>query len=197
MREEMPRWVNGFFAITGGLTLIGSVAVLIAAIAQSFPDDPPSAKCTWATAPGTKAAVPPNPVLNEGPATFTIETNRGRISVRLDRARTPCAVASLEFLSHKGFFADSNCHQIVDKLVQCGNPTAKGYRFEETSLPTGKNPSYPRRTVAMAASSGSQFYILSATAPLPAGSTVLGTVENGLDIIDGASELVIDSTSVA
>jgi hypothetical protein len=136
MREEMPRWVNGFFAITGGRTLIGSVAVLIAAIAQSFPDDPPSAKCTWVTAPGTKA--------------------------------------------------DTNCHQIVDKLVQCGNP--KGYRFEETSL---------RRTVAMAASSGSQFYLLSATAPLPADSTVLGTVENGLDIIDGASELVIDSTSVA
>jgi hypothetical protein len=87
MREEMPRWVNGFFAFTGGLTLIGSVAVLIAAIAQSIPDDPASAERTWVTAPGTEAQVPPDKVLNEGTVTFTIETNRGGISMRLDRAR--------------------------------------------------------------------------------------------------------------
>lgn len=146
----------------------------------------------------TDVGTPP-PVLEtpEGISTLTMETNRGTIAVEMDTAAVPCTSASFAHLAEVEFYNDTSCHRLVDEniyVLQCGDPsgTSSGgttYKLAEENLPTDQNPAYPKGSVAMAKTSepnstGTQFFVVFEDTELPPEYTLLGTVTEGLDIIE-------------
>jgi peptidyl-prolyl cis-trans isomerase B (cyclophilin B) len=139
--------------------------------------------CVWASGDtgnaalkdvGTPAA---DNIPTTGTDTMTITTNRGTVTVTLDRQTASCAAASFEYLAGKRFFDNTQCTGLVTKdpyLLQCGDPTSPpstvggpSYTFAADSLPVdyevpsgAPSPSpgsdapseviYPAGTVAMA-----------------------------------------------
>ena len=131
-----------------------------------------------------------------GKVDLAMETNRGDLSVELDRSDAPCAVASFEHLAEAGFFDNTVCHRLTTGsfgVLQCGDPTGSGtggpgYHFNEEP-PTGEDP-YPAGTVAMAnsgskGSTGSQFFICyTSCSSLPPDYSVVGEVTEGLKVVE-------------
>ncbi len=153
---------------------------------------------------------------NTGTATMTIATTLGDIVATVDRAKAPCTAAAFEFLSGKKFWDGTKCHRLVTegiKVLQCGDPSAKGkgyretdgtggpsFRYAEENLPTSATPPYPRGTIAMAktqapASTGSQFFIVYGDAQLPPDYTVLGTVTKGMELVDQVAKAGTDNAN--
>ncbi|WP_127503145.1 peptidylprolyl isomerase [Actinoplanes solisilvae] len=165
--------------------------------------------CTWTPDQGggkvKDVGTPPANVANTGMATLTIDTNLGPIKATMDRSKVPCTAASFEFLSAKKFWDNTKCHRLVNqdqfKVLQCGDPFASGKGYRETdgqggpsytmaeeNLPTDTQKPYPAGSIAMAntgqpGSTGSQFFIVAADTQLPANYTLLGTITEGMNIV--------------
>jgi peptidyl-prolyl cis-trans isomerase B (cyclophilin B) len=181
--------------------------------------------CTWTPvdpssgAKVTDVGTPPANAPNVGKATLTMDTNLGPIAATVDKTKAPCTAEAFTYLSSKKFWDGTKCHRLVTagiKVLQCGDPSAKGkgyrqtdgtggpsFQYAEENLPTGKNPTYPAGTIAMAKTSqpgttGSQFFIvyedIAATA-LPADYTVLGTITTGLDIVQTVAKAGTDNAN--
>jgi peptidyl-prolyl cis-trans isomerase B (cyclophilin B) len=180
--------------------------------------------CTWTPQdPSSGAKVkavgtPPANASNTGLDTLTMDTNLGPITATVDKSKAPCTAAAFTFLSSKKFWDNTKCHRLTTegiKVLQCGDPTAtgKGYRptdgqggpsfmYPEENLPTGKNPTYPAGTIAMAktqapGTTGSQFFLVYEDIPataLPADYTVLGTLTKGLDIVKAVAKAGSDDS---
>lgn len=139
-----------------------------------------------------------------GTQTMTLDTNLGKITAKIDLTKAPCTAASFTHLASKNFFNNSKCHRLVTevlKVLQCGDPSATGkgwretdgtggpsYRYAEENLPTNERPAYPEGVIAMAktqepASTGSQFFIVFGDTQLDPAYTVLGKIDQGLDIV--------------
>lgn len=128
-----------------------------------------------------------------GTATMRITTNLGQITVAMDRAQTPCTVASFAHLAGKRYFDGGPCHRLVTEglsILQCGDPTGTGtgrpdYAFTDENL-TGAR--YTRGVVAMAnagaGTNGSQFFIVFKDGQLDPLYTPFGTVTAGMEIVD-------------
>ncbi|MEJ3747447.1 peptidylprolyl isomerase [Actinomycetes bacterium KLBMP 9797] len=129
-----------------------------------------------------------------GTATMRITTNLGPITIMMDRAATPCTVASFEHLAATHFLDGSPCHRLVTteglSILQCGDPTGTGrgqpgYAFADENLAGAR---YTRGIVAMANSgpntNGSQFFIVFKDGELDPAYTPFGTVTAGLEIVD-------------
>ncbi|WP_203858872.1 peptidylprolyl isomerase [Plantactinospora mayteni] len=160
-----------------------------------------SARCAGSTTPahaGTKVVGLPDfdGAPQTGIATMRLSTNLGRISIAMDRARTPCTVASFQHLAERKFFDGSRCHRLVTEgifVLQCGDPSGTGmggpdYKFADENL-TGAR--YERGVVAMAntgepGTNGSQFFIIfqESSSGLQPLYTPFGTVGTGLDVVD-------------
>lgn len=169
-------------------------------------DPAASDECTWtledpSTHPGfdmlTDVGTPPPDEPREGVSTVTLETNLGVVEFEMDRSLVPCTAASFTHLAEQDFYDGIACHRLVDgniHVLQCGDPTGTSqggvtYRFAEENLPEGQNPPYPRGVVAMAktqapASTGSQFFFVFEDTVLDPVYTVVGTVTEGMEIID-------------
>ncbi|WP_342748538.1 peptidylprolyl isomerase [Nonomuraea indica] len=134
--------------------------------------------------------------------TMTLATNLGDIEVRLDNAKAPCTVNSLEFLAKKDYYDGSKCHRLGSDqfpMLQCGDPKAKadgknptdgqggpGYVMAEENL---QGATYKRGVMAMAktqapGSTGSQFFLVYGDIGLTPDYTPVGTITKGLDILD-------------
>ena len=165
---------------------------------------------------GTQTAVPevtptlaanvPDLTLAEGRTwSVTIDTSAGPLTLELDGAAAPQAVASFVTLANEGFFNGTVCHRLVTAgiyVLQCGDPTGTGgggpeYRFGPVeNAPT--DDVYPAGTLAMARvgndgySMGSQFFIVYEDSSIPSdsagGYTVFGTVTSGLDVVKTIAE---------
>ncbi|GAA4927483.1 peptidylprolyl isomerase [Actinoplanes utahensis] len=173
------------------------------------------ATCNWIKsdeATGGKVkdtgGTPPTTVPNSGAGTWTLDTNLGKITAAVDKAKSPCTVAAFDYLASKKFWDNTKCHRLTTegiKVLQCGDPfaTGNGYRdtdgqggpnfmYAEENLPANQNPSYPKGTLAMArtqmeATTGSQFFIVwedISAESLPPQYTVLGKITSGLDIVE-------------
>ena len=178
--------------------------------------------CTWTpedAAGGSKivdVGTPGPNAPNTGTATMTISTTLGNIVATVDRAKAPCTAAAFEYLSSKKFWDGTKCHRLVTegiKVLQCGDPSAKGkgyretdgtggpsFRYAEENLPTSANPAYPRGTIAMAktqapASTGSQFFIVYGDTQLPPDYTVLGTITKGIEFVDQVAKAGTDNAN--
>jgi peptidyl-prolyl cis-trans isomerase B (cyclophilin B) len=178
--------------------------------------------CSWnaiAADSGAKivnVGTPPANAPNTGMATLTLDTNLGAITATVDRAKAPCTAAAFTYLSSKKFFDGTKCHRLVTegiKVLQCGDPSAKGkgyrptdgtggpsFRYAEENLPTGTNPAYPTGAIAMAktqqaGTTGSQFFIVYGDTQLDPSYTVLGTVTKGLNIVQNVAKAGTDNAN--
>ena len=179
--------------------------------------------CTWTPMDASSGAkvvdvgTPPVNAPNTGTDTLTIDSNVGTMTATVDKTKAPCTAAAFTYLSSKKFWDGTKCHRLTTagiKVLQCGDPTAKGkgyrqtdgtggpsFRYAEENLPTGKTVTYPAGTIAMAktsqpSSTGSQFFIVYEDIPatsLPAEYTVLGTLTKGLDLVQKAAKAGSDN----
>jgi peptidyl-prolyl cis-trans isomerase B (cyclophilin B) len=203
-RERRNRRLAGW-----ALAAIGVAVVAWVVIAQLTAGPDAAAE---ATAQETPAAVAPDPSLAEG-RTWTVQltTTAGELTLELDGAAAPQAVASFLQLSREGFFDATTCHRltVTDPLyvLQCGDPTGTGtggpdYRFGPVeNAPT--DGVYPAGTVAMArtkddgSSMGSQFFLVYQDSTIPddaaGGYTVFGRVTEGLDVLQQVADAGVES----
>jgi cyclophilin family peptidyl-prolyl cis-trans isomerase len=124
-----------------------------------------------------------------------IRTNCGSFTIRLDPKQSPHAVASFVALADAGFFDKTVFHRIAPGFViQGGDPLANGtggpgYTTVDTPPSTA---TYKHGVVAMAktttqknGTAGSQFFIVTAKdAGLPPQYAIIGTVTNGIGVVD-------------
>ena len=132
--------------------------------------------------------------LTTTPSTLTLDTNCGQIVIALD-TNAQQTVASEAFLASSGFYDNTSCHRLTTEgifVLQCGDPAGDGsggpgYSVPDENVPADGAGNYPAGTIAMAnagpGTSGSQFFIVYADTTLPAGYTIWGNVESGLDIV--------------
>lgn len=151
---------------------------------------------------------PPPPSEAQGRAwTATVALSTGDVTLELDGAAAPQAVASFLMLARDGFFDGTSCHRLVTgSLIQCGDPTGTGYGGPGYSFGPIENApedmTYPAGTLAMArggdaASQGSQFFIVLTETFLPndsaGGYSVFGRVTEGLDtLLAGTADGTVD-----
>lgn len=168
--------------------------------------------CAWTEIPGDQrtpqtkdVGLPPTTPPSSGSQTMTFDTNLGPITAKMDLAAVPCTAASFGHLAEKKFFDNTKCHRLVTEglqVLQCGDPSATGdgwretdgtggpgYRFPEENLPKEKRPPYPAGVIAMAnsgqpGSTGSQFFIVYGDSQLDANYTVVGTITEGMDLVE-------------
>ncbi len=153
------------------------------------------------TAEPSNSELVPAPELAEGRTwTGSLATNRGEISIELDGAAAPQAVANFVTLAQAGFFDDTKCHRLVTSgiyILQCGDPDATGTGGPGYDWgPVENAPAddvYPAGTIAMARvgqngySMGSQFFLVYEDSPISSdsagGYTVFGRITSGLDVV--------------
>jgi peptidyl-prolyl cis-trans isomerase B (cyclophilin B) len=196
--------------VAAAVLLVVGVTIWIVSKGESgTPAAAPSASesataCDWSVIPVAARSKetrdvgtpPATPRARTGTATMTITTSRGVVKVAMDRALTPCAVASFEYLASKRFFDNSPCHRLVTKqfsALQCGDPTGTGwggpsYRYLDENLPVDRRPAYPRGVIALANqgpnTNQSQFFIFYDDSDLKDDVPVVGRVTEGLPIIE-------------
>jgi cyclophilin family peptidyl-prolyl cis-trans isomerase len=158
--------------------------------------------CTDVKAPPPHARVEPKPRRSLDPAKtydVTMQTNCGSFTIQLATKTSPATTASFVSLVRKKFFDRTIFHRIVPGFViQGGDPTASG-SGGPGYLTVDKPPASTRYThglVAMAktqtqspGTSGSQFFVMTASSSLPPDYAVLGKVVRGLDVVDRIGKL--------
>ncbi len=164
---------------------------------------PPAAvdvpSCREAAAPEARAdggATEPKERLDpETTYTIRFETNCGAFTVTLDLESAPATSASLVSLAKAGFFDNTIFHRIVPGFViQGGDPTQSGGGgpgYQTLDAPPS-DAAYVKGVVAMAktgaeapGTSGSQFFVVTGDdVGLPPDYAVVGTVTQGLDVVE-------------
>jgi peptidyl-prolyl cis-trans isomerase B (cyclophilin B) len=171
----------------GAQPLAGDEA--LAAGACEYLDNAPSPELV------TDVGRPPTDPGDLGTVTAVMTLNGEQVTMSLDGSGAPCTVGSWDFLAANDFFDDTVCHRLTTSdtlgVLQCGDPSGTGaggpgYRMAEENL---VDATYPAGTVAMAnsgqpASTGSQFFLVHSDSVLPPQYTVVGTITDGLDVVE-------------
>jgi peptidyl-prolyl cis-trans isomerase B (cyclophilin B) len=203
-QDDRGRRTTLVISIVGTIVIAAVIAVFV--VATSGDGSTPTAAasgtagaggdCTFT--PGGTASktvnLPPASVPRTGTVAVTVRTNRGNMTFTLDRAKTPCTVASFVSLVQQKYYDNSACHRLTTQgifVLQCGDPTGSGTGGPGYTIPdelTGSEK-YTRGVLAMANTGqpdtgGSQFFIVYKDTSLPAQYTVFGTVTAGLGVVD-------------
>lgn len=168
---------------------IGSVSVLGAITATPSP-----------TAVAA-ATVPDKSVSENRSWTGTMSINGSPMTISLDGAKAPQAVANFVTLAKKGFYNGLTCHRLTTAgiyVLQCGDPKGDGtggpgYSWGPIeNAPPGNT--YKSGILAMArqggngSSMGSQFFIVYSTSMIPAdaagGYSVFGSITRGGEVLN-------------
>ncbi|CAB0846796.1 peptidylprolyl isomerase [Corynebacterium diphtheriae] len=142
----------------------------------------------------------------KGTTTVSLDTNKGKIDLELDRAASPCTVNAIEHLAKQKYYDDTVCHRLTTSgiyVLQCGDPSGKGsggpgFQFDN-EYPTDEASDkqtpvvYPRGSIAMAnageGTNGSQFFLNYKDSPLPPSYTYFGKIsDSGLKTLDKIAE---------
>lgn len=142
----------------------------------------------------------------KGTTTVSLDTNKGKIDLELDRAASPCTVNAIEHLAKQKYYDDTVCHRLTTSgiyVLQCGDPSGKGsggpgFQFDN-EYPTDEASDkqtpvvYPRGSIAMAnageGTNGSQFFLNYKDSPLPPTYTYFGKISDaGLKTLDKIAE---------
>jgi len=203
-RERRRRVIAAW--VLGALVLAGAVALAVSLIDDPAPD-------TASDTASESSTAAPDPALAEGRTwTSVLTTSVGDVTVELDGAAAPQAVANFVSLADAHYFDATDCHRLTTldadgiAVLQCGDPTGTGTGTPGyTWGPIENAPTddvYPAGTVAMArtgddgSSMGSQFFIVYEDSTIPAdsagGYTVFGRVTEGLDLVQQVGEAGID-----
>src|SRR4051794_19837744 len=131
---------------------------------------------------------------------LVMDTNKGSFTIKLDPEQSPCATSSLVQLAKKGFFDGTKFHRIVPGFViQGGDPSGSGSGgpgYSTVDTPPS-DASYTKGVVAMAktaaeapGTSGSQFFVVTgADVGLDPDYAIVGTVTDGLDVVEKIGKL--------
>lgn len=131
--------------------------------------------------------LPTSAVLPSGTVSATLATDHGTLTLSLDATTAPCSVSSFAFLAGHGFFDGTRCTRLATDLhlLECGSDDTPGYTIGSEAL-TGAT--YPRGTIALVnrgpGTSGSAFFLVAQDSPLPPTFTPLGTITQGLPVLD-------------
>ena len=213
------------------LALLGACALLVSACgsggSQTASSTSSGTSATTQSAPASDAALPsgcrrvaapkPKKARERRPATrlangkaWTVElqTNCGRIAIRLANGRAPKTASSFAGLVRRGFYDGLTFHRIAGDpasgpfVIQGGDPLGSGLGGPGYSVveapPRGTR--YTRGTVAMAktateapGTSGSQFFIVTAAdAGLPPEYALVGRVSGGEDAVQRIASVRTD-----
>jgi len=131
---------------------------------------------------------------------IVVDTSKGSFTFELATKTSPCTTASFAGLVNKGFFDGLTFHRIVPGFViQGGDPEGTGMGgpgYSTVDAPP-KDTQYKKGLVAMAktqaepaGTSGSQFFVVTgADVGLPPDYAVLGTVTDGMDVVEEIGKL--------
>lgn len=216
--------------LQAGLGVVLLLALVVGAggwLAGWFDDEPEqvaSDLCIWVPheegPDRVEAGLPPANPPETGTRVASVDLSggsdaAGTVEFTLDAANDPCGVASLEHLAAQGFYDNTDCHELVDGALHCGDPGGTGiggptYSFwSPQNLPalaaddSAEGAVYPAGTVALGegvGGAGSQFMIFyedfATTNPT---WSILGEVTAGLGIVEaiGAAGTEDDSTAPA
>ncbi len=189
--------------VVAALVVIG-VAVWWALSAAQTPGTDAGGDETAPSASG-EHTLPPASAAEGRDWTSTLTTSAGDLTLTLDGAAAPQAVASFVSLAESGYFDGTSCHRLTTSgiyVLQCGDPTGTGTGDPGYSFgPIENAPSddvYPAGTVAMARqggnaeSMGSQFFLVYEDSTIPSdaagGYTVFGTITSGLDVVQAVAD---------
>jgi peptidyl-prolyl cis-trans isomerase B (cyclophilin B) len=190
-------------------TALLAIAVLAAGCGgSSSSSSPPStgeadasgaASCETVDAPAPRedggASAPTERLDPERTWTLTFDTSCGTFVVTLDLVSAPATAASLVSLAKAGFYDDTIFHRIVPGFViQGGDPTQTGTGgpgYSTVDAPQA-DARYVKGVVAMAktaaepaGTAGSQFFVVTGDdVGLPAEYAVVGTVTEGMDVVE-------------
>ena len=132
--------------------------------------------------------------------TLTFDTSCGTFVVTLDLDSAPATAASLVSLAQAGYYDDTIFHRIVPGFViQGGDPTQSGTGdpgYKTVDVPKA-DAAYTKGVVAMAktadepaGTSGSQFFVVTGDdVGLPPEYAVVGTVTEGMDVVERIDQL--------
>jgi peptidyl-prolyl cis-trans isomerase B (cyclophilin B) len=127
----------------------------------------------------------------------TIETNKGKIRIRLEDGKVPKTVENFEKLAKQGFYDGLKFHRVIaDFMIQTGCPQGTGtggpgYKFGDEFH---KELKHDRPGVLSMANSGpntngSQFFITHVATPwLDGKHSVFGRVLEGQDVVDSIAK---------
>ena len=151
---------------------------------------------------GTPPATPAHKLV-----TATLKTSVGTIAFTMDGTKAPCTANAFTYLASKKYFDDTPCHRLTTSgifVLQCGSPDGSGnggpgFQYPDenlTAFGSGTSVIYPKGTIAMANSgagtNGSQFFLVYKDSPLAPSYTPLGTITQGLDLIEKVAAAGID-----
>ena len=131
---------------------------------------------------------------------IVVDTSKGSFTFELATKTSPCTTASFAGLVNKGFFDGLTFHRIVPGFViQGGDPEGNGMGgpgYSTVDAPP-QDTQYKKGLVAMAktqaepaGTSGSQFFVVTgADVGLPPDYAVLGTVTDGMDVVEEIGKL--------
>ncbi len=154
------------------------------------------------SSPVTFAAPEDQGLEPDATVTATMTTSCGEITIELDPRVAPETVNSFVFLARAGYFDGSVSHRVVPGFViQAGDQTATGTAGPGYTIPDELPEAgyvYERGTLAMANSgpnsTGSQFFIVLADAPLNPDFSVFGHVTDGFETLDRIASLPLGPT---
>ncbi|WP_324613550.1 peptidylprolyl isomerase [Agromyces kandeliae] len=189
--------------VLAGVGLVVVLALATGAQLFYFSGGPgaPAAEPTPSPTPSAEATEVPSPDLAEDRTWVgALTLNDTSLSIELDGAAAPQAVASTVTLVDSGFYDGLTCHRLTTDgifVLQCGDPNGDGSGGPGYSYgPVENAPAddvYPAGTIAMARqggvaeSQGSQFFIVYEDSTIPSdaagGYTVIGRVTDGLDAL--------------
>lgn len=206
-RRVIAGWALGVLALAAGVWLVielvrGDDGAEPTADPSAAPSAEPTSEPTSepTEAPTTPDPDVPDPSLAEGRTwTANLSTTVGEITIELDGAAAPQAVAAFLTLAQDGDYEATSCDRLTTSgffLLECGDPgTGDGaptWRFGPIeNAPV--DDVYPAGTVAMdrdpgdPASMGGRFFIVYEDSTIQAdsagGFTVIGRVTEGMDAL--------------
>jgi peptidyl-prolyl cis-trans isomerase B (cyclophilin B) len=127
----------------------------------------------------------------------TIETNKGRIRLRLEDQKTPKTVENFEKLVKQGFYDGLKFHRVIENfMIQTGCPHGTGtggpgYKFADEFHKELKHDGPGVLSMANSGpnTNGSQFFITHVATPwLDGKHSVFGRVLEGQDVVDSIQQ---------
>lgn len=129
--------------------------------------------------------------------TATVETNRGKIVLKLYAAQAPRTVNNFVCLAEDGYYDGVTFHRVIrDFMIQGGDPTGTGrggpgYTFKDEFDPRLKHDRAGILSMANAGpnTNGSQFFITHVATPwLDGKHSVFGEVTQGQEVVDAIEQ---------
>lgn len=188
-------------AATTSAQVSATGAASASATPSALVNNPCATPASPAAQPKSWTSAPPESDAQGKTWTLVLDTTCGPITLKLDGAKAPKAVASTLFLAKNDFWNGSPCHRLVTAgiyVLQCGDPTGTGQGGPGYSYgPVENAPAddvYKAGVVAMARvggkgdSMGSQFFLVYKDSTIPSdsagGYSVIGTIVGGMDVVE-------------